>query len=151
MPLTNSINNREYDKFVEDSNGDTAVRTLDEDSLSVLNKILGEYDSETQIATSQSLSSDFNSTSIDFEGKNKGFIRASWSGANNDNEATFVIEISADNTNWSQLGESGMALIVEEETQVWQFIEIPSRFARLAFTANGNSGGIVDIFWSGKT
>ena len=110
----------------------------------------GNFNSEQELGDGTSLGAAFNTSSVDTQGYSRGFLKAVWIGADLNNEATFVIEVSDDQTDWSQLGESGMALIEQADTQIWQFLEFPARYFRLAYTDNGNSGGTVDIDFMGK-
>lgn len=110
----------------------------------------GEFSSESSLVSNQSLSANFNTPSIDMFDFSKGVLVATWSGADANNEATFVIETSTDKTNWNQLGESGIALINESDTQIWQIIDIPARYIRIAYTDNRNTSGTVDINFVGR-
>lgn len=110
----------------------------------------GLFDSIQTLETGTSLASAFNTSSINVEQYSRGFLKAVWTGANDSNDATFVIEVSDNETDWSQLGESGMVLLQEADTQIWQILEFPARYMRLVYTENSNNAGTVNISFMGR-
>lgn len=110
----------------------------------------GLFNSIQTLETDTSLASAFNTSAIDVGAYSRGMLKAVWSGANDSNDATFVIEVSDNATDWSQLGESGMVLLQEDDTQIWQILEFPARYMRLVYTENSNDAGTVDITFMGR-
>lgn len=108
------------------------------------------HEADVSLASGQSMGSDFTSSSIDAINYSRGVFRATWTGADQE-DATFVIEVSSDNTNWSQVGESGTAIGADSaETQHWQVLEFPARYMRMAYTANSVTTGTFDLTFAGR-
>lgn len=150
MPISKNLKDRDFAAFRENPNDQgTDRRVADLDAQEKLDKLIGEYDDETQVLAAESLAASFNSPAIDLTGRSKALVRAVWSGITAQ-DATLVLEVSADGINWGQLGESGIAMI-QDNSQIWQFIEIPARYVRLAYTRNANTTGTLDLYWAGKT
>lgn len=108
------------------------------------------YEPAVALETATSLATAFNTSSVDVTSLQCGVLKAKWTGAQDSNDATFVVEVSDDDTDWVQIGESGMVLLSEDDTQIWQILEFPAQYLRLAYTQNSNTTGTVDITFVGK-
>lgn len=138
------------DRQTRDKNNYTVVPEADRTIRAV--RIIPGVDDAVALASAQSIASDFLSASIDTSDLNSGILTAQWSSANH-SDATFVVEISDDETTWQQLGESGTALNADIPSglQIWQITLFTARYLRLRFTANSNTAGSVDISFAGRS
>lgn len=137
-------------RAVYDEEPTVALRVIDVDKNG---NSRGNFSTEFPLAESADMSGAFTSDPIDVSNFSSGVFRAVWSGAKADNDATLVIEVTDDKSaeaNWGQLGESGIALITEADTQIWQFLEFQAEFVRIVYTPNSNDSGTMDISFVGR-
>lgn len=89
------------------------------------------------------LAGDYNSTIWDVRGLDCGSMHLVWTGADDPNTATAVLEASNDGVNWNDLSVSlgQIILTVADDNQLWEFERFTTRYVRLAYVANGNASG----------
>jgi len=135
MALSPTLCDREQAKFVETVDGKASVR----------NTVYSRAITATTIETSKTMASDFNSTSWNVEGFNRGNIVAVWTSIDGSN-STMVIEGSDNDTDWNEIGSSGVTILsTVDSSQGWDITSFEFKYYRLAYKANNVTTGTVDI------
>lgn len=90
------------------------------------------------------LDGNYNTAIWDVKNLECGSMQFIWSGADALNTATISPQASNDGENWNDVsvGLGPIELAVAAENQVWEFERFTTRYVRLSYVANGNSGGI---------
>ena len=90
------------------------------------------------------MGSDHNSVVVEFEPGRLGSIVLRWEGLTGTPPCTAIIECSNDTIHWDEMGgDRGGAVIetLDDDRQIWEFVGYCARFRRVAYTANGITGG----------
>jgi len=99
----------------------------------------------TTLETDKTMGSDFNSTSWNAEGLNRGSIVAVWTSIDGSN-STMVIEGSDNDTDWNEIGSSGVTILsTVDSSQGWDITSFEFKYYRVAYKANNVTTGTVDI------
>ncbi len=76
-------------------------------------------------------------------------ISFSWTGLNA-SDAQAEVQGSVDGINWNKIKSDDNVLILDttEDTQIWEILEVTTRYVRLSYTPNSNTtgSGTVEFF-----
>ena len=106
-----------------------------------------------EASISLDLTSNFTTTALNTSTfKPGGSVQFLWTGLDAFN-ARAILQSSDDGTNWNDLGgqQAGVILIDSPDSQIWEMVNIPSKFIRLDYTANSvtiGSGTLLTLFRS---
>ena len=99
------------------------------------------------------LTGDTNSTAVDCRYYDRFSYQLDWSGLAG-LTSTLIPQVSNDGVTWAELDNEWddikFTLDATTGTQVWMFREIPARFVRLSYVANGNTTGTGTLLWEGQ-
>lgn len=99
------------------------------------------------------LTGDTTSTAIDCRYYDRFAYQLDWSGLTGVT-STIIPQVSNDGSTWADLDNywDDISFLVDATsgTQMWIFREIPARYVRLKYTANGNSTGSGTLLWEGQ-
>ena len=107
-------------------------------------------------AKEKSLASDFETTVIDFKDMPMGSVHAIWSGVTGTLDGEFKIyasnfaDIAAFDPEGTQIDGGEFVLHNTEGSRIWIRDRLSFRYLLLRYTANGVTGGSVDIVALGK-
>lgn|SRR3990167_95818 len=102
------------------------------------------------ISASYSLTSDFQSASIETRYLSWGSLQFNWVDIDAFN-ARVILQGSNDNTSWNDFGGEGGGIItlLDTDTQIWEFTKFTTRYIRLDFTANNVTSGSASLYFEG--
>lgn len=99
------------------------------------------------------LTGDLNSTAVDCRYYDRFSYQLDWSGVAG-LSGTILPQVSNDGTTWADLenywGDVVYTMATASGTQMWIFLEIPARYVRMAYTANGNTAGTGTLLFEGQ-
>ena len=98
---------------------------------------------EADIASQESLGTDFDGLSTDISQHVLGSVQIVWSGATGTIDGDMEVQLSNDDTNWSVTG-SPFTITTGSGTHIFELTELTAKFIRISFTKNTMTDGTVD-------
>jgi len=91
-----------------------------------------------------------NSDEIDVRGLLSGSMQFVWEDIDAF-DARVILQGSNDGTNWNDFGGDGggIIMLLEDDSQVWEFKEFTTKFVRLDYTANDVTTGTLNWYFEG--
>lgn len=109
--------------------------------------------SQFQNSETLTFSGDLNSTAVDCRYYDRFSYQLDWSGLSG-LSSTVLPQVSNDGSTWADLenywNDIMYTLTTASGTQVWIFREVPARYVRLKYVANGNTTGTGTLLFEGQ-